>query len=322
VALLVRIATEADRPSVLELFERAFRAAADPAEWAWKYDGNPNRADSIVAVDGTSVVGFFGGLGTLYRGAEGALPGVAATDVMTDRRARTLGRRPLFATLFEVFCSACASRGIPFVFGFPNERARLAGEKTNGYQPVEPAAQWARPLPAPHLIGRLRRRLLRIRAGEAFSRPHDALAETLHARAGWRTDRSSRVLNWRFFARPNAEYRSLQLLDLGGRSLGYAVVRVVIDRALLVDLQVRDEESGTIADLIQAVSDSLAGTPATRLEFRAPSRSRTARRLAGELGFSPIPTDTYFEVRPFDAGFDIAKASRAFDYRFVDHEIF
>lgn len=317
----VRPAEEADRPALFELFAVAFSSPADPAEWVWKYDRNPNPSVSVVAEEGGRIVGFFGGFGTRYRGAEGDFPGVAGVDVMTHPSARTLGRRTLFQKLGLEFFRVNGERGVPFGFGFPNERHRLAAEKTIGYRPVEPALQWTRALVAPSLLGRLRRRLLRIRVAETFSPAHDALAEALHARAGWRTDRSRKTMNWRFAARPNVSYVVHELVNGRGGSNGCAVLRISGARGLLVDLQTSDEGSGAVADLLDAVGESLRGTTATHLVLRAGTSSRLAARAA-ELGFVSAPTDTHFEVRPFTSEFDLERAAPAFDYRFIDHEIF
>lgn len=316
----VRPANEADRPALFELFSVAFGSAADPLGWAWKYDRNPNRAASAVAVQDGRIVGYYGGFGTRYRGAEGNLPGVSASDVMTDPKARTLGRRALFSTLVEGFCRLCADAGMPFGFGFPNERHRLAGEKTIGYRPVEPVIEYTRELRAPSLLSRTKRRVLRVIRDEGFGAPHDALAEALHARSGWRTDRSRDVLEWRYRQRPSTGYLSWQIHGRNGRSRAYAVVRLVGARAVLADVQAAEETSGDLVDLLDAVSSDLL--PAARtLEFRAGSHSVLAVR-AGELGFAPRPSDTTFEVRLFDPAFDVDRAGRAFDYRFGDHEIF
>jgi Acetyltransferase (GNAT) domain len=320
VSVSVRPAKEADRPALFELFSVAFGSPADPVTWAWKYDRNPNRVACAVAVQGGRIVGYYGGFGTRYRSAEGNFPGVSASDVMTDPKARTLGRRALFSTLVEGFCGLCADAGMPFGFGFPNERHRLAGEKTIGYRPVEPVIDYMRELRAPSLLSRMRRTLLRVIRDEDFGAPHDALAETLHARPGWRTDRSRDVLEWRYRLRPSTEYLFWQLYGRNGRSRAYAVVRLVGSRAVLADLQAADERSGDIVDLLDAVSSDLP--PAARtLEFRAGSHSVLAKR-AEELGFAPRASDTTFEVRLFDPAFDVDRAGRAFDYRFGDHEIF
>lgn len=309
----------ADRPALLALFRTAFGSDASPAEWEWKYDRAPHRAVSLGAFDGDRALGFFGGLGTRFRGASGDLPGLAAVDVMTAPSARGLGRRTLFQELAEAFFRLNGEAGAPFVLGFPNDRHRLAGERMLAYRSIEPAAQWARPVARPGLVSRLRRRLHRIARGTSLSAGHDALAEALHARPGWRSDRSRATLSWRF-ARPGARYELFELLDGRGRSRAYAAVRVVGDRALLVDFQAGNEDAGDAADLLDAVAEACAGTPARALVLRAGSASRLAARAA-ELGFSPIPTDTHFTVRALDPAFPV-EAARAFDYRGLDHEIF
>lgn len=317
----VRPAAEADRPALFALFAAAFGNAADPDTWAWKYDRNPSPAPSTVAVEDGRVVGFYGGFGTRFRGAEGTRPGVSATDVMTDPKARRLGRQGLFRTLVAEWNRECGEAGIPFGFGFPNERHLLVGVRTTGYQAIEPVTEWTKALvPAPPRATR-KPGFPRVVVGEPFRAAHDPLAEALHARAGWRTERSSAVLNWRFFERPGAPYRTFQLLDATGRSRAYAVLRVVGDRALLVDLQAEDEGSGATVDLLAAVSETLAGTPAKTLELRAASRSVLAAR-APEMGFQPRASDTTLAMRTFLPGVDLERASRGFDYRFGDHEIF
>ena len=320
-AVSIRRAVEADRPGIFALFSVAFGSPVDTETWAWKYDRNPNQAPSMVAVSEGGVVGFYGSFGTRYHGAEGSHLGASAADVMTDPKARKLGHTALFRTLVHEWYRECHEAGIPFGFGFPHQRALLIGVRTGDYRIVEPVAEWVKPLAPASALSRLRRRFLRIEAGEGFGPGHDALAEILHARPGWRTDRSRAVLNWRYGARPGAPYRVWRLLDRRNRSRAFAVLRVVEDRALLVDLQADDERSGILADLLDAISDSLRGTSVRSLAFRAAARSGLAAR-APELGFSPQPSDTTLVMRAFDPGVDFDRASRGFDYRFGDHEIF
>lgn len=290
--------------------------------WEWKYDRNPHSVSSVVALLNGTPVGFFGGVGTRYRGAGGGLIGVAAADVMTHPLHRRLGRTSLFVELGLEFFRTAAEAGAPFVFGFPNERHRKTGERSLQYLAIEPAGQWARSLGPGSLVGRVRRRLLRARVGERVSAAHDSLAEALHARPGWRTDRSRATLDWRFAPHAGASYRVVEILGRRTASRGYAAVRLLSERALLVDIQVKDEASGDVGDLLEAVRASLEGTSAARLELRAPSSSPLAARLVGEFGFTPEPSDCHFEIRPLDPAFDALAAGRAFDYRFADHEIF
>ena len=315
-----RAASSADRPALLRLFEAAFSHPADPAVWEWKYARNPHPSPSVVALFDGEVVGYFGGVGTRYRGAGGDLAGVAAADVMTHPARRRLGRQSLFVDLGLEFFRAAAATGAPFVFGFPNERHRRTGEKSLGYVSIEPARHWQRPL-GRSLLGRLRSRFLRASVGLRVTKAHDSLAEAIHARPGWRSDRSRATLDWRFAPHAGAAYRVVELVDRSGASRGYAAVRCAGDRALLADLQVRDESSGDVGDLLEAVLESLEGGM-DRLELRAASSSRLAGRLEAEFGFRPSPSDCHFEVRPLDPAFETTAAGRAFDYRFADHEIF
>jgi hypothetical protein len=320
VPFVYRAAAPADRPALLRLFSAAFGETADRAVWAWKYDEGPHRAPSAVALDAGRIVGFYGGWATRYRGAGGDVPGAAAVDVMTDPAARALGGG-LFAGLAAAFSDLCREAGMPFYFGFPHERHRHVGERKAGYASVEAAGQWSRPLDRRKLVGPVRRRLLRACVGDRLSAGHDALAEALHARPGWRTDRSRVTLAWRFAPHAGVSYRLVEVLDRRDASRGYAAVRIVGERALLVDFQVRDEESGDVGDLLEAVRAGLQGE-AVRLELRAPSRSRLGARLADEFGFLPEASDCHFEIRPLDPAFDALAAGRVFDYRFSDHEIF
>lgn len=321
-SLAIRPAEPRDRPRVLELFTIAFKAPADPAEWEWKYDRNPRPAISVVACEGEDVVGFFGALGTRYRGAEGDLPGTSAVDVMTSPVSRSLGRRGLFKELGDTFRRLNAERGIPFDFGFPHERARQIEERLLGCTTIERAGQLVKPLPLEARRGPLRRLRARVRRGEPFGRGHEALAEILHAREGWRSDRSADVLLWRFLERPGVVYDVFQLADLRGRARAFAAVRLVGDRALLVDLQLADEEGPELVDLLAAISEGLTGTPARFLAFRGPREGTLSGRLRLELGFADEESDTHFFVRPFDPGFDLLRAARAFDYRYSDHDVF
>ncbi len=316
----VRPATPADRPALLELFRAAFGAEASPEDWAWKYDRCPHSAVSVGAFDGEKAVGFFGGLGTRYRGREGNLPGLSAVDVMTAPSSRALGRRVLFQRVALEFFDRNGAAGAPFVLGFPNDRHLLAGERMLEYISVEPAAEWTRAIGSSGFLARLRRRRLRHRRGPVVSKAHDALAEELHARAGWRTDRSRSTLDWRF-ARPGVSYDVHELLDGRGHSTAYAALRTVADRALLVDLQAADEDGGAVADLLDTIVEALAGTGARTLVLRAGSKSGLAARAA-ELGFAPAVSDTHFTVRPFHPAFDLVRAAPTFDYRFLDHDVF
>ena len=180
---------------------------------------------------------------------------------------------------------------------------RLVGERTPRLQARRARrGSWARPLGAAPL-SRLRRRFLRVVRGEAFGAAHDRSRRRAPRAAGLadgplRARRSDLAAT----APRRRPYRTFQLVDRRGRSRGYAVVRVVGDRALLVDLQAEDE-ARRIADLLDAVADVLDGTRARPRGWSSAPASALAPRgaLAAELGFAATASDTHLEVRAVDA---------------------
>lgn len=316
---IVRPLRPADFPALVALSKEAFGAAIPDGEWPWKYLASPFRAPSLVAERDGVPLAFFGAWATRYRGANLDVPGVAAVDVMTGRAARSLGRVGVFHRLALAFFDANGEAGAPFVFGFPNDRHRKTGERLLDYVEVERCGAFeAAParLPARRLAP-----FRRAARGPAFGRGHVPLAEALHARPGLRTDRSAQALDWRFGQRPGIAYDVVQLLDLLGRSRGYAVVRAEGPVARLVDLQVRDEAGADLPDLLAAVAATALPPGTTTVSVRAPREGLLARRLTEELGFGPGTTDCSLTVRRLREGFDL-DAARGFDYRFCDHDIF
>ncbi len=320
-AIEFRPAGQRDRAAIMELFATAFKIPASADDFAWKYDEDPHPAVSVVAIEDGRALGFIGALGIRYRGEGFDERGNSVVDIMTRPGTRSLGRVGLFKRLGDLFRKANADEGTLFDFGFPHARSGAITQRLFGCVPAEPCAERGRRLDAPPPIGRLRRRLLRVVEGEPFGRAHEPLAELLHARPGWRTDRSVRTLSWRF-SRPGFVYRTFQLLDWRGTSRGFAVVAIREGRAALVDLQVASESDGTLADLIAAVQERLGTVAADRMVLRSPQHGLLASRLEGELAFVPEPSDTVLLMHPIADGFDFLAPGSTFDYRFADHDVF
>jgi hypothetical protein len=322
----LRAATREDLPALGALFAAAFGAELDAREWIWKYHDGPNPSRSVIAVDAGRALGFYGGWGTRYLGREGVHPGVSATDVMTDPAARSLGHKTLFKEMGEAYCRLNLEAGAPFYFGFPHERARIIGERFLGYRAVERAGQLRRALPLPvrprSLLARLAAPAFRVSRVESVGPGHDALADAVHVRDGWRTDRSRAVVNWRFGRRPGVAYRLFEAVDRRGAAHAFAAVRLVMERALLVDLQLADERGDELHEILAGVARDLDGSGAASLEIRCPRGGVLAERLRGELGFLDEESDTHLEVRPLDPAFDLDRAGPLFDYRYSDHDVF
>jgi Acetyltransferase (GNAT) domain len=317
----VRRAETSDRPALSRLFASVFGSPRSPLEWEWKYDRNPSTAASVGAFDDGEAIGFFGGFATRFVGGGIDLPGVSGVDVMTSPAARRLGRHGVYREMGLRFVEENRALGIPFYFGFPNDRHRIAGEKILGFRTVERAGAWIRPAGAPLFLRRLRGRLQPVRRIDSFSASHDPLSDLLRTRPGLLTDRSRTVLNWRFAGRPDVSYLLLEATRATRASRGYAVLRFVGDRALVVDLQVVDESGGTVVDLLDAVGSVGSEHGARTVELRASRRGPLAARMA-ELGFTEAPSDTCLELILVDPAYPIERAMEVFDYRYSDHDVF
>src|SRR5512140_4102 len=201
--LQIRRAEKSDRPALFRLFGEVFGSPPTPAEWEWKYDRNPSVAASVAVFDDGEALGYVGGFATRFVGGGAALPGTSGVDVMTAPAARRLGRHGIYRDMGTRFVEENRALGIPFYFGFPNDRHRLAGERLLGFRTVERAGQWIRPAGRTRRRGALRGWLRPVRAIEAFGPSHEPLADLLESRAGLATDRSRKALNWRFTTRPD-----------------------------------------------------------------------------------------------------------------------
>ncbi len=122
-------------------------------------------------------------------------------------------------------------------------------------------------------------------------------------------------------ARPGVRYRVRELSGPRRASRGYAALRLAGDRAILVDLQAADQASGDVFDLVDDVAEALRGPGARhsssgpRARRRSPGGSK--RKAARAVRFR-LP----LRGPPLEGTFDVDGASRAFDYRFLDHDVF
>ena len=139
----VRLATEADAAGIRELFGRTFGRPMSAEEWRWKYPDNPDGWFATVAELGGRIVGHYGGwpLRARIGGEEATI--VSVGDVATEPSVRHLGgRRNVFRTMADALFETLRSRGVPFVFGFPNDRALAAGARLLGYRAEYPVLRW------------------------------------------------------------------------------------------------------------------------------------------------------------------------------------
>ena len=113
--------------------------------------------------------------------------------------------------------------------------------------------------------------------GEPFGHAHEALAEVLHARTGWRTDRSRRTSRVALLpARLHPTGRSSSSTSAAARAATPSS-SIRDGKALLVDLQVVSEADGTLADLVAGVQERARRGPRGEDGPPLPARRASSR---------------------------------------------
>ncbi len=293
----MRLATENDAAGIRELFGRTFGRPMSAEEWRWKYPDNPDGWLATVAELEGRIVGHYGGWPLLARIGAREATIVSVGDVATEPSVRHLGgRRSVFRSMADALFETLRSRGVPFVFGFPNERALAAGARLLGYRAEFPVRTIEYEVGSGGIGAAA--------ASEWADASYDALWDRARAALPAGLLRDRRRINWRYHARPDRWYRFVTLKD-SGREAACGVLSVAGEEALVVEAAVPDESS--VAALFDALSTEAAALGARRLVFwetpggplaavagRDAARRRPGGRVA-ETGFS-------FATVPFEAG--------------------
>jgi len=296
VTFQVRPALPADAGGIRDLFARTFGRVMTADEWSWKYPGNPDGWYAYVAEIEGRIVGHYGGwpLRAIVGNSEETI--VSVGDVATEPSVRHLGgRRNVFRSMAEEMFARLRADGVPFVFGFPNARALLAGERLLGYRAEFPVREVVYEIGSAPAAGAAT-------ASEWLDEPYDALWRSVAGGMGAGLVRDRRRMNWRYHARPDRYYRFVTLTGSrpGPRACG--VLAVTGGDALVVDVVAQGEED--VLALVGALEAEAASMGARRLVFwetavsplaavAGPARTRPGG-FARDAGFS-------FATVPFDA---------------------
>lgn len=241
----VRRAVPEDAPRIRDLFGRTFGRAMSPEEWGWKYPQNPDGWIAFVAETEGKLVGHYGGWPLRAKVAGNERTIVSIGDVATDPSARLLGgRRNVFRSMAEAMFDALRADGVPFVFGFPNERALEVGARLMGYRAEFPVREIVYEVsPSAPRTGT---------PGEWAPEEYDALWSAIDRRLPTGLVRDRRRLNWRYHARPDRYYRFVTTASPAGLA-GCGILSVSGEEALVVEAVAGTEED------VLALADALAG---------------------------------------------------------------
>lgn len=292
---LVREATAADTPGVRRLFSRVFGKELSEEEWSWKFERNPDGWFGIVALVDGEIVGNYAGWGArlLLDGAASLCYSVG--DVATDPSVRGIGgRRGIYRAMTEAFYEAVGARGVPFCFGFPNARAleishRIVGSRT--LLPVREIHVACDSFPAPPADAR---------TGDAVGEGFDSLWAAAARFLTHAAVRDRARVNWRFHARPARWYRMVWR-ERAGEMIGWAVLSVAGETALVADLLVREPADADLRLLLAATAGEARRLGASKLVFWDTPGGPAAgvlRTLPGERRAAEFP----IIVRTFDDG--------------------
>jgi Acetyltransferase (GNAT) domain len=264
---VIREATAGDASGIRRLFARVFGREMSEAEWTWKFEQNPDGWFGIVALVGEEIVGNYAGWGTrLLLDGRPALS-YSVGDVATDSAVRGMGgRRGIYRAMTEAFYEAVGARGVPFCFGFPNPRALEVSHRIVGSRTLFPVREVLVPcdaFPAPPLDAV---------AGDCATESFDPL--------------------WR---------RAAMFLTHAavGESVGWAVLSVTGDTALVADFLGREADGADLPALFAAAASEARRLGASKLVFWETPGGPAAdliRRLPGDRRPAGFP----IIVRTFD----------------------
>ena len=291
----VREASLADAPGIRRLFRRVFGRELAEEEWSWKFEKNPDGWYGVVALVGEEIVGNYAGWGSqmILDGRPALCYSVG--DVATDPSVRGIGgRRGIYRSMTDAFYEEVGSRGVPFCYGFPNPRALEISNAIAGTRTLFPIREVHVPCAA------FSGRPPDVRTGDAVGESFDslwaaALRVTTHAAV-----RDRARANWRFHARPARWYRMVWR-ESGDEALGWAVLSVEGETALVADFLGREGDGSGLTALFSAAAAEATRLGATRLVFWETPGGPAAdllRTLPGERRDAGFP----FVVRSFDDG--------------------
>jgi GNAT superfamily N-acetyltransferase len=289
----VREATSADAPGIRRLFARVFGREMPAEEWSWKFERNPDGWYGVVAVVGGEIVGNYAGWGTRLILDGRPAPSFSVGDVATDPSVRGMGgRRGIYRSMTEAFYEAVGTLGVPFCFGFPNARALEVSHRIVGSRTLFPVREILVPSDAfgPSSSDAI--------ASDFVTERFDSLWAAAATGLTHAPVRDRSRANWRFHARPTRWYRMVTR-EVRGETLGWAVLSVAGDTALVADFLGRDPAGSDLPPLFAAAAAEARRLGASNLVFwQTPGgpAAELLRGLSGETRDAGFPVI----VRSFD----------------------
>jgi len=278
-----------DEAAINDAFNAVFGADRALAEWAWKFQGEPEGRWIMVAVaPHGEVLAQYAAVPARFKVDDRVVRAGQLVDVFTRREARRgLATGRLFLeTVRRFFVDFGAPDRLAVQYGFPGERHLRLGVGHLGYgeMPLQPVGYWVRPA---------RRRGSAFTGHRVRSGLDRAAADDLWRRAAPRyrvgVVRDAAWLLRRFTGRPGVEYQHLSAWRRG-RVHAWAVVRVRETAVAWAELVWDGEDPGALAALDRAIAGRAraAGVGEVELWLMGDGEAETAlARLGWTRGEQP-----------------------------------
>ena len=304
-AVVVRPYRAGDETAINEAFDAVFGLQRPLAEWAWKFQSEPEGRWIYLAEDGAGrLLACYGALPVRFRLGELVVRAGQPVDVFSVPEARRSG---VFTRCYEEFIRAFGNPGdLPLMFGFPGGVHYGMGLKLLRYVAMRPVPLWRRSVRAgwPSLLGRPA-------VTHGFDRQtSDALWSRAAGRYPFAAVRDATWLQRRYTARPNVEYRHVYVRrsDL---PRAWGVARLQGGALHVADLVWDGEDPRDLEALDRAFASLARRAGAPRLEMWLGGDAAATEVLA-DRGWVrlPDPPDLGMVGRAFHPAIDLAEVGR------------
>lgn len=268
----------------------------------WRFANNPHgRAFFALAMSHGKIVGMIGLIPTIFLIEGREMLGLQAVDTIVDPAFRG---KALFVRMGQAIYENTDVHNADFVWGFPNDQAARGWFGRLGWKHMGMVPFLMKPLRSGYVLRRISGALGRIDLplalpGRKLPSPNtrvidevgpeaDGLLHAFHREAGATLRHDAAYLNWRLFAHPSADYRTVASFDDRG------------GMRALVSTIVLKKHGARICYVMEALSST---TDAAILRKLLGSELARARRQGAEVALAWCSSDAPLRTTYAHSGF-------------------
>lgn len=296
-----------DESGILALYSAVFSLDLPQKTWDWTYQQVPEEAAIIVVAENAQgIVGHYAVQPRPFWLDE--LPCLAglAVGTMVHPSNRNL---TLLVEMAHLAYDLCRQRNLLFLYAFPNDVAWKIRQMVLGWQALPQLTEWEGALPLADSLPISKIDIYKNLPIESLASL--SLPKTSENHKGIGSRRTSAWLNWRFFEKPDAEYKLLVAGSLDNVE-GYAVlkeyVRLGVRYGHIVDWQVPITKASIAKNLLASAWKEFAQSKVERVSCWALPLS-SLFQLLQDAGLAPTGRKTNFGYLNLSLGSDVLLAS-------------